>query len=176
MSFESVYKATVRPFRQRLWLTAAMAAGVSVSAVALLGLSGWFLTAAAIAGAAGPVAAQAFNYVLPSAFIRLFAVARTVLRYGERYLGHSAALRAMAILRPGLFERLAAARPSESLAISRGEASSRFLQDVGALEARRIDVREVVRDDLELIPKRLLSRQRDICRIIHGLFPRFCAE
>ena len=134
MSFESVYKATVRPFRQRLWLTAAMAAGVSVSAVALLGLSGWFLTAAAIAGAAGPVAAQAFNYVLPSAFIRLFAVARTVLRYGERYLGHSAALRAMAILRPGLFEKLAAARPSENLAISRGEASSRFLQDVGALE------------------------------------------
>jgi ATP-binding cassette subfamily C protein CydC len=134
MSFEAFYKTTVRPFRKRLWLTAAMAAGVSVSAVALLGLSGWFLTAAAIAGAAGPVAAQTFNYVLPSAFIRLFAVARTALRYGERYLGHSAALRAMARLRPGLFETLCAAKPSQSLSLSRGEASSRFIQDVSALE------------------------------------------
>ncbi len=134
MSFETFYKAAVRPFRPRLWLTAAMAAGVSLCAVALLGLSGWFLTAAAVAGAAGTVAAQAFNYVLPSAFIRLFAVTRTALRYGERYLGHSAALRAMAAVRPGLFEKLAAARPSESLSLSRGEASSRFIQDVAALE------------------------------------------
>lgn len=134
MSFETFYKAAVRPFRPRLWLAAAMAAGVSVCAVALLSLSGWFLTAAAIAGASGPLVAQAFNYVLPSAFIRLFAIARTVLRYGERYLGHSAALRAMAAVRPGLFARLAAARPSESLSLSRGEASSRFIQDVTVLE------------------------------------------
>jgi len=134
MSFETFYRTTIAPFRPRLWLTAAMAAGVSVCAVALLGLSGWFLTAAAIAGAAGTMAAQAFNYVLPSAFIRLFAVARTVLRYGERYLGHSAALRAMARLRPGLFEKLCGARPSQSLGLSRGETSSRFIQDVSALE------------------------------------------
>jgi len=134
MTFETFYKAAIRPFRPRLWLTAAMAAGVSVCAVALLGLSGWFLTAAAIAGAAGTVAAQAFNYVLPSAFIRLFAIARTGLRYGERYLGHSAALRAMAVVRPALFGKLAGARPAESLTFSRGEASSRFIQDVAVLE------------------------------------------
>lgn len=104
--FEQDYKTLLRPFAPRLLLTSAFAAGVSVAAVALLGLSGWFLTAAAVAGAAGPVAVQAFNYLLPSAAIRFFAIARTVLRYGERYLGHSAALRAMADLRPALFRRL----------------------------------------------------------------------
>ncbi|MBW8733920.1 MAG: ATP-binding cassette domain-containing protein [Asticcacaulis sp.] len=134
MSFETFYKTAVRPFRPRLWLTTAMAAGVGVCAVALLGLSGWFLTAAAVAGAAGAIAAQAFNYVLPSAFIRLFAIARTGLRYGERYLGHSAALRAMAVVRPDLFMKLVAARPADSLRLSRGEASSRFVQDVTVLE------------------------------------------
>ncbi|MGZ3306173.1 MAG: amino acid ABC transporter ATP-binding/permease protein, partial [Asticcacaulis sp.] len=84
MSFAAFYRDLLKTHRSGLWLAAACAAGVSLSAVALLGLSGWFLTAAAVAGAGGIVAAQAFNYVLPSAFIRLFAIARTALRYGER--------------------------------------------------------------------------------------------
>ncbi|MDI7773939.1 ATP-binding cassette domain-containing protein [Asticcacaulis sp. EMRT-3] len=132
--FNSRYQALIKPFGPRLWLTALFAAGVSVSAVALLGLSGWFLTAAAVAGAAGPVLAQTFNYLLPSAFIRFFAISRTVLRYGERYLGHSAALRAMADLRPALFKRLLDQDRTHVLALSRGESSSRFVQDVGSLE------------------------------------------
>ena len=137
-NFDKDYKALLRPFGPRLWLTSAFAAGVSVWAVALLGLSGWFLTAAAVAGAGGPVAVQAFNYLLPSAFIRFFAIGRTVLRYGERYLGHSAALRAMADLRPALFARLLGQRRGALMRLSRGEASSRFVQDVGALENRLV--------------------------------------
>jgi ATP-binding cassette subfamily C protein CydC len=136
--FGDTYKRLLRPYRMRLWLTSAFAAGVSVCAVALLGLSGWFLTAAAVAGAGGPVLVQAFNYLLPSAFIRAFAIGRTVLRYGERYLGHSAALRAMADLRPALFKRLLDQRRSDLMRLSRGEASSRFVQDVGALENRLV--------------------------------------
>ena len=137
-NFDKDYKALLRQFGPRLWLTSAFAAGVSVCAVALLGLSGWFLTAAAVAGAGGPVAVQAFNSLLPSAFIRFFAIGRTVLRYGERYLGHSAALRAMADLRPALFARLLGQRRGELMRLSRGEASSRFVQDVGALENRLV--------------------------------------
>lgn len=136
--FEQDYKNLLRPFGTRLLLTSACAAGISLAAVALLGLSGWFLTAAAVAGAAGPVAVQAFNYLLPSAFIRFFAIARTVLRYGERYLGHSAALRVMADLRPALFRRLLGQRRSDLMRLSRGEASSRFVQDVSALENRLV--------------------------------------
>ncbi len=132
--FDRDFATLKKPFGARLLLTAVFAAGVSMSAVALLGLSGWFLTAAAIAGAGGPVAIQAFNYLLPSALIRLLAITRTVFRYGERYLGHSSALRVMARLRPALFGRLVEASPQTTLALSRGEASSRFIQDIATLE------------------------------------------
>jgi ATP-binding cassette subfamily C protein CydC len=92
-----VLLATIRhEFRSVLRLSALCAALVSVAAVLLLGLSGWFLSGAAVAGAAGVVAVQAFNYLLPSAGIRFLAIARTVLRYFERYLGHAGALRALA--------------------------------------------------------------------------------
>ena len=134
MSFSDLFRQTLAPFRQRFALTALCAAGVSVCAVALLGLSGWFLTGAAVAGAGGVATAQAFNYLLPSAMIRFFAVARTALRYGERYLGHSAALRAMARLRPALFGRVISATPESATALSRGDLSSRFIHDVAALE------------------------------------------
>lgn len=132
--FDSLYKGLLKPFAPRLMLASACAAGVGVAAVGLLGLSGWFLTAAAVAGVGGPVAVQAFNYLLPSALIRAFAILRTVLRYGERYLGHSAALRAMATIRPAVFERLLAAPPATVAALGRGEASSRLIGDAGRLE------------------------------------------
>ncbi len=134
MSFDSFYKDLRKSFQSRLWLTSLMAAGVSACTVGLLGLSGWFLTGAAVAGAGGPIAAQAFNYLLPSALIRALAIARTTFRYAERYLGHSAALRAMATLRPALFARIVQSSPDATLRLSRGEASSRFIQDVATLE------------------------------------------
>jgi ATP-binding cassette subfamily C protein CydC len=111
-------------------LCAAVVAGASVL---LLGLSGWFLTAAALAGAAG-VPAIAFNALLPSAGIRLLAILRTGCRYGERVTGHDAALGAMARLRPALFRALAAAPPAVALAMTLGDASARMVQDVGEIE------------------------------------------
>ncbi len=134
MTFDSFYKDLRKSFQSRLWLTSLMAAGVSACAAGLLGLSGWFLTGAAVAGAGGPIAAQAFNYLLPSALIRALAIGRTTLRYAERYFGHSAALRAMARLRPALYARITQASPEAALGLSRGEASSRFIQDVALLE------------------------------------------
>lgn len=110
------------------------AAGVSLAAVCLLGLSGWFLAAAAVAGAAGLVAVLAFNYVLPSAAIRFLAIARTGARYAERVAGHQAALRALAEIRPALFAGLAAGPPERMMALSSGEASGRLVQDVEAME------------------------------------------
>ena len=117
-----------------LMLAAAAAAGVSLAAVALLGLSGWFLAAAAAAGAAGPAAVLGFNYVFPSAGIRFLAIARTGARYGERVAGHQAALKALAEIRPALFAGLASGPPERMLALSSGEASGRLVQDVDAIE------------------------------------------
>jgi len=121
--------------RGRLTLAAAAAMVVSAASVTLLGLSGWFITGAALAGVAGLATAQAFNYLLPAATIRLLAILRTGFRYVERISGHEAALKALARLRPALFAALAAAPPREALALSAGEASARLVQDVDAIES-----------------------------------------
>jgi ATP-binding cassette subfamily C protein CydC len=121
-----------------LRLAAVSAAIVGAGAVLLLGLSGWFLTGAAIAGLAGLASAQAFNVLLPSAGIRLLTILRTAFRYLERLSGHAAALKALAAIRPTLYAALAAAPPAQALALSRGEASARLVQDVDAVETRFI--------------------------------------
>ncbi|MBN9465473.1 ATP-binding cassette domain-containing protein [Brevundimonas sp.] len=120
--------------RPRLRLAAAAGAVVSVAAVGLLGLSGWFITGAAFAGAAGGLAVQSFNYLTPSAIIRLLAILRTGARYIERVAGHEAALKALARLRPQLFHALASAPPERALALSSGDASARLVQDVDAVQ------------------------------------------
>jgi ATP-binding cassette subfamily C protein CydC len=117
-------------------LIAALAGGITAAAATcLLGLAGWFLAGAALAGAAGPIAAQAFNYLLPSAGLRALAIGRTAGRYGERLFSHRAAFRALAALRPALFAGLAASPPQKALSLSSGEASARLVQDVNAIES-----------------------------------------
>ncbi|RZJ39873.1 MAG: amino acid ABC transporter ATP-binding/permease protein, partial [Brevundimonas sp.] len=127
-------EAQRRAQRGRLRLAAVGAATVSVAAVGLLGLSGWFITGAAFAGAAGYAAAQAFNYMMPSAIIRLLAIVRTGARYVERVAGHEAALKALARLRPQLFDAIASAPAERALGLSSGEASARLVQDVDAVQ------------------------------------------
>jgi len=104
------------------------------AAVSLLGVSGWFIAASAAAGAGGVAVAAAFNYMLPSAAIRLLAIARTAARYGERLIGHDAALRTLASVRPALFAAIAATTPGRALAVASGEASTALVQDVQAVE------------------------------------------
>ena len=111
----AILGAECRRQRPRLLLAGFLAALVAAASVTLLGLSGWFITAAALAGLGGPAVAQGFNYMLPSAAIRLLAILRTGGRYGERLVGHDAALRALARLRPALFRALAASPPALSL-------------------------------------------------------------
>ena len=120
--------------RARLRLAAAGGAVVSVAAVCLLGLSGWFITGAAFAGLAGAAAAQSFNYMMPSAVIRLLAIVRTGGRYVERVAGHEAALKALARLRPQLFDAIAAGPAEGALRLSSGEVSARLVQDVDAVQ------------------------------------------
>ena len=124
----------VRQRRRDLMVAAAAGATTAAAATLLLGLSGWFLAGAAIAGSAGATAVWAFNYLLPSAGLRGLAIARTAGRYGERLFSHNAAFRALAALRPALFAGLAAAPPASALALSSGEASARLVQDVNVLE------------------------------------------
>ncbi len=133
---EDLIRAQRRERAEALGLATLSAVVVGAASTILLGLSGWFIVASAVAGAAGLAVAHTFNVLIPSAMIRLLAILRTAARYGERLAGHTAALRALAAIRPAVFESLAAAPPSQSLTLSCGEASARLVQDVDAVETR----------------------------------------
>ena len=120
--------------RGRLLLAALCAAGVTSASVLLIGLSGWFLAGAWLAGLAGAATATAFNVLLPSAGIRLLAILRTGGRYGERLWAHDAALGALSRVRPALYAAVAAGPVEQALALPAGDAAARMVQDVGDLE------------------------------------------
>lgn len=116
----------------------AMARGAALSVVvllmgaALLGLSGWFITATGLAGLAG--IGIAFDVFRPSAGVRFLALGRAAARYGERLLTHDATLRALAALRVVLLRGFARA-DAKGLMRLRGEgALTRIISDVDALD------------------------------------------
>ncbi|GAA0285501.1 thiol reductant ABC exporter subunit CydC [Rhodovulum strictum] len=109
-----------------------LAVAVLVAGVALLGLSGWFITAAGAAGLAG--IGIAFNVFQPSAGVRFLALARTAARYGERLLTHDATLKSLTDIRVGLL-RGVLGLPFQRLARLRGaETMNRLVADVDALD------------------------------------------
>ena len=132
-----IHSETARQ-RSRFRVAGAAAAVVAAASVLLLGVSGWFITGAALAGAGGVAAAAAFNYLLPSACIRLLAILRTGSRYTERLVGHDGALRTMARVRPALFRGLAALPPEQAMGLSAGDAVARMVQDVDQIEAHLV--------------------------------------
>lgn len=71
------------------------------------GLSAWFLGSVALAGLSA--AAFTFNFHMPAALVRLFALGRTAARYGERLFGHEAALVDQSTRRVALFSSMAGA-------------------------------------------------------------------
>ncbi|MCP1362417.1 thiol reductant ABC exporter subunit CydC, partial [Halomonas sp. BBD45] len=75
------YLKQMRPFS--LWLGFGMLFSLVtlLSSIGMIALSGWFLSASALAGLSAGTAA-AFNYFLPSAGIRLCVLSRTAGRYG----------------------------------------------------------------------------------------------
>lgn len=129
---ERLLAEAIGPERRSFRIAGLLAAAATIAAVLLLGLSGWFITGAALAGLGGVLAAQGFNYLVPSAMIRLLAIIRTTARYGERLTGHRAALMTLATVRARLFDRILSVR--DVRAASAGDAVTRLVQDIGALE------------------------------------------
>ena len=81
------------------WLLALLLGVVTVIAtIGLLMLSGWFLSAAALAGLLA-LGAHTFNYMVPAAIIRVFAMLRTAGRYGELMVSHHAIFKLLQQLR-----------------------------------------------------------------------------
>jgi ATP-binding cassette subfamily C protein CydC len=116
----------------------ALARGLALSVIvllagaALLGLSGWFVTATGAAGVAG--IGIAFDVFRPSAGVRMLALGRTAARYGERILTHDATLRSLARLRLRVLDGLSM-QPVETLARLRSPSMlNRVTADVDALD------------------------------------------
>ena len=130
-------RAVLRLFRQdrRLLLGggAALSAATVLAGVALLGLSGWFITATAIAGLSS-AAALGFDVFQPSAGIRFLAILRTAARYGERLVTHAAALAVLAALRERLFRAYAAPNAARALLARPARLLFRLTADVDALD------------------------------------------
>lgn len=120
--------------RRQMMLGGLMAGLTVLSGMALLGVSGWFITASAIAGLSAG-SAIVFDVFSPSAGIRLLAIGRTAARYGERMATHEAALRVIALLRERLFRGWA--EPNAAAALTRQPAKLlfRLTSDLDALDS-----------------------------------------
>ncbi|SDX26683.1 ATP-binding cassette, subfamily C, CydC [Albimonas donghaensis] len=127
-----------RAVRRAMLRGAALSVAVLAMGAALLGLSGWFVTAAGLAGIAG--IGIGFDMFRPSAGVRFLALGRAAARYGERVLTHDATLRALTALRVSLL-RGQARRDARGLARLRGEtALTRIVADVDALDGLALRV------------------------------------
>lgn len=122
--------ALMRP--QALWMGVAvlLSAFASLAHMALMATSGWFITAMGLAGAAG----IAIDVFAPAAYIRGFAIARTVSRYIERLVGHQATLKFVANLRPWFFIRLTPLAPAALEDQRSGDLLARLKGDIDRLE------------------------------------------
>jgi ATP-binding cassette subfamily C protein CydC len=127
--------ALVRMAPRRLWLGGALLALLTVlMGMALLGLSGWFITATALAGLV-PAAAIVFDVFMPSAGIRLLALGRTGTRYAERLVTHDATLAVLAALRERLLRHWATPTAALSLRLRPARLLQRLTADVDALDS-----------------------------------------
>lgn len=123
------------------WRLAILLAVVaSASGILLTGISVWFLGAVALAGL-GP-AALAFNFHIPAALVRLFALSKTLGKYGERVVGHRAALLDQVKRRAKLFAAMALAPSTRAAGWQLGNQDrlSDYMEDVEDIDYERLRV------------------------------------
>lgn len=102
-----------------------------LASIGLLTLSGWFLSASAVAGFAG---LYSFNYMLPAAGVRGTAITRTAGRYFERVVSHDATFRVLQHLRITTFSKLLPLSPAGLARYRQGELLNRVVADVDTLD------------------------------------------
>ncbi len=102
------------------------------ASIGLLTLSGWFISAAAVAGLT--VARETFNYMLPGAGVRGAAMARTAGRWGERVVSHNATFKLLTDLRIFFFKKLAPLIPGRVSTMRDADLLNRLVADVDAMD------------------------------------------
>jgi len=102
------------------------------ASIGLLTLSGWFISAAAVAGLT--IARQTFNYMLPGGGVRGLAIARTAGRWGERVVSHDATFKLLTELRVFFFKKLTPLIPGRVANVRDGDLLNRLVADVDAMD------------------------------------------
>jgi ATP-binding cassette subfamily C protein CydC len=117
------------------WMVLGIVCGLIavVSAVGLLALSGWFISAAAYAGLT-VASAHLFNFFHPAIGVRMFAIGRTLARYAERIVSHDATFRILQRLRCWFYSHLEPLAPSRLMMFRSGDVLNRIVADINALD------------------------------------------
>ncbi|VTP14770.1 putative ABC transporter ATP-binding protein [Phytobacter ursingii] len=121
-------------YKRHFWLLllgVILAIVTLLASIGLLTLSGWFLSASAVVGAAG---LYSFNYMLPAAGVRGAAITRTAGRYFERLVSHDATFRVLQHLRVTTFSKLLPLSPAGLSRFRQGELLNRVVADVDTLD------------------------------------------
>lgn len=128
-------KLTIRSLTKNqsgmLWLALLLGLISTLSAVFLLAISGWFITAAGLAGVMGITIS--FNYFTPGALIRLMAILRTSGRYFEQLSAHHHLLSLLKELRLWIWQQLTAHPFVQHLKI--GSLLQRIVNDVDLINS-----------------------------------------
>ncbi|MCK5894856.1 MAG: cysteine/glutathione ABC transporter ATP-binding protein/permease CydC [Endozoicomonadaceae bacterium] len=103
------------------------------ASVGLLALSGWFITATAVAGLT-VATAQVFNFFTPSAGVRGFSIVRTLGRYLERVVSHDATFKLLARLRVWFYGKIEPLAPSGLRRFRQADLLNRMVADIDALD------------------------------------------
>jgi thiol reductant ABC exporter CydC subunit len=119
--------AIARPARGKLAEASLLGAGAIGASIALMGTSAWLISRAS----QHPSEA---SLTLAIVGVQFFGLSRGFLRYGERLVGHDAALRVLADLRVRVYQRLEALAPAGLTAFRRGDLIARVVDDVDSLQ------------------------------------------
>lgn len=104
-----------------------------MAGIGLLSLSGWFLSASAVAGLT-LLATQTFNYLTPSGGVRFLSIARTASRYGERLATHEATFKLLTQLRVWAWKKVIPLSAKNMQGLRQGELLNRLVADIDTLD------------------------------------------
>lgn len=104
-----------------------------MAGIGLLSLSGWFLSATAVAGLT-IATAQSFNFFTPAGGVRFLSIARTASRYGERLATHEATFKLLTELRVWAWQKLLPLSAKNLQGLRRGDMLNRLVADINTLD------------------------------------------
>lgn len=120
----AIWRSMSSEYRE-LAFAAVLGTIASLSAIALLGASGYLISRAA---ELPPV----LTLTTAAVMVRMFALSRAGFRYVERLVGHDAAFRGLTQLRVHVYERLERVTPTGLSRFGRGDLLNRLVADVDA--------------------------------------------